>query len=489
MAASGAPKILIDESDVGPRPLNDGQLTDIGLVGLFPFGKKNVPTLVTSLADAVRRFAPQYAAGASGIPSLYGIYAQNARARVWVVNIDPTSVADVAASKTLSNAVPTVIATSTAVSGGPEYNNVLHEVLAASDGNANHWNLRLTQQTTGQVELWENLNTFTGSDNNLAAAGGPSEPNAGSKWVTVAKIANGRPVNSSAPMANGTLGTAQDSDYVGTVSGASRTGLHALDTVPTVRYIVTAQQTSPTVQSGLEAYVEARTVDDGTAIGLAFQPAGTSYNSASNGSLDSARMAMFYGAWISAVGPTELQNTLIIPDGHVAGTISKYAAHRSPANKEVFGLVSPQYALRQSEVDALSDVRINAVAAIPSAGIRIRSGWTTSSDTAWREFALRNQYDRMERILHDGLFWAVAEPDDPDTLWPQVAAQCNGFLERERVAGAIIGYLPTVVDDTNNSDADVEAGELNVDVRFRPAFPANYINLRLSRVRLTGSNS
>lgn len=476
-----APSIAIDESNVGTRRVVAPALSKIGLVGLFPFGPKNVAKEVTSLAEAVQQFCPQYVAGATGIPSLYGIYAQNANAVVEIVNIEPTSAAGVKASLNLSNATPTVIAAAQAIATGPEYNQITAQVSNPSDGVSTHWKLTLVQVTTGQSEVWDNLDT-NASNNNLAAAGGPAEPGKGSKWVNLTKSANGRPVNSGPTnLAGGTLGTAQASDYVGTVAGdGTKSGLYALDPVVDVRYILAAQMGGDaTVQSGLQTYVAGRSVGAGLVMGILNPPSGQDPATVSIGSLDSKRLGMFWPWLKSSAVPTALQNTWIAPDGFVAGLLSTLKPNRSTINKQLQGVTDLQYAPSDAQVDTLSDKRVNAITAVRGRGIRVRDGLTLSSDSAWSFWEMRAEYDAVETALWDGYAWVVGEPNIPGILWPQVESQGDAVLSAAQDDGTIVAYRPTKVVNTPD---DTAAGKLIVEAQAQFTVDARFVTIRIERV-------
>lgn len=78
-----------------------------------------------------------------------------------------------------------------ATSKGTWGNNVGWKVEAASDADANKFNLRL--RYLGETKLYENLNLFSTNDNSLTVLGDDV-----GNWVKLTKLANGRPVNSAA---------------------------------------------------------------------------------------------------------------------------------------------------------------------------------------------------------------------------------------------------------------------------------------------------
>lgn len=86
----------------------------------------------------------------------------------------------------------TELMTIAASSAGAWGNDVEYKVEAASDADANHFNLRL--RLYGKVKVVENLDISGTNDNTLVKLGADVDAN----WVTLTKLAAGRPVNNAA---------------------------------------------------------------------------------------------------------------------------------------------------------------------------------------------------------------------------------------------------------------------------------------------------
>lgn len=149
ITSSGRMTEIFGERDYG----NGGSVVGQGWLALVnkPFG-----TLVirrVAAADAVKAsFTDETAAGGGGTP---------------VLRVDASSV-------------------------GTWGNAVYYKVAAATDANADHFNL--TVKYLSQEVLYENLNIKTATDDNLAAAVGSDA----ARFVDLVKVANGRPVNTAA---------------------------------------------------------------------------------------------------------------------------------------------------------------------------------------------------------------------------------------------------------------------------------------------------
>lgn len=470
-----APSIVIDETNVGVRPVSLPALDVIGVVGTSNWGPVDTPTLVTSLAEFTQKFGG-YEVGLTGPLTMSAIYAQNARARTYFSRANPTSAAGAKATKTLSAKVKI-----DALNVGSEGNNV---GVAVAAGTTSGKKYTVTDANLGITEVWDNQGNTTVATNTFAAAGGPNEPGKGSQLVRFTSLADGDPSNAAASLlAGGTNGTAQDSDYVGAVGGGgSRTGLYAFDAISDVRYLLCAQQSSAAIQAALLAYAEGRSVKQGLVFAIVNTPPALDPGSVGIGTLDSDRAAIFW-PWLQSVAmPVAARGDYVAPDGFIAGLMSTQKPNRGPLNLPLYGITALQYAASDGQLDTLTDKRVNPIVAPRGRGVRPWGNLTLASDAAWSRIPIRQEYDAIEQAAWDGTAWVVGEPNDPDTLWPQVAGQMDAMLGQFQRDGTIVAFLPTVVDETNNTPDDVAAGKLTIDLRIQPTFSVEYVTIRIDRV-------
>lgn len=468
-----APSIQISEVNIGLRPVTAVQLNTIGLVGKFNWGPVNVATLIQSASDLKKQFGPTYETTLSGRISGDAIFAQNPRATVWVVRIAPTSVAAVKATVTL-NTFLRIDAKNT----GTEGNNIFYTVAAGTTSGKKY---TITDAVLGATEVWDNID-ISGSLDNTAAVGGPNEPGKGSVLVSFTKLLAGVPSNvGPVALPGGTNGTAVDADYIG-AAGTPNTGLYAFNGVHDVRYLVVAQQSSTTINTAVQTYAASRAVGDGLVYGILNTPSGQDPATVSIGSLDTFRAGMFW-PWVkSNAVPLLEQSNWVAPDGFVAGLKSTLNPNQAAGNKLLQGVLDLQYAAIDTQVDLLSNKRVNAITAVRNRGIRVRDDVTLSSDSAWVDAPIRNEYDTVEETTFDATAWVLDEPNIPDVLWPQVAAQLDEVLRGFKADGTIVGFLPTEVSVNNNPPADVAAGKLHADMRVAFTYPAKYLTISIDRV-------
>ena len=84
----------------------------------------------------------------------------------------------------------------------------------------------------------------------------------------------------------------------------------------------------------------------------------------------------------------------------------------------------------------------------------------------------------------ESLKWVTFEPNTPD-LWAQVKRELNNFLYGLWRRGALFGENPTeafevTCDHSNNSDVDIENGELSIALKIRAVKPTEFITISLS---------
>jgi phage tail sheath protein FI len=469
-----APGIVLDESDVGARPVTAAVLNKIGLVGHFNWGPVNTAVLVQSQRELDQQFGTTWETGLTGMLSGRGIYAQNGAAGVYVVRIAPSGVAAVKAAQTFSSKV-----TITALYPGTEGSVI---TVAIANGTSAGKKYTVTDSVLGVTEVWDNQTNTNSTTNTFANAGGPNEVGAGSDLVVFSYAADGDPSNAAAAALTGTAGTNGTpavADYVGAVSGSTRSGLYALDSVYDVRYILCAQQSNSTVTSGLQTYVAARGISQGLVMGIVVPPAATDPSAVSIGSLDSMRLGMFWPWMQSSAMPAAAQTAYVAPDGFIAGLLSTLAPNQGPLNKQLQGITALQYNASDAQVDTLADARVNPITNSRGRGFRVRNAATLSSDAAWAFWEIRSEYDAVETTLWDAYAWVVGEPNIPSRLWPDVEAQGDAVLAVFAGDGTIVGYKPTKV---VNTAADTAAGRLIIEHRIQFTVDARYITLRIARV-------
>ena len=113
--------------------------------------------------------------------------------------------------------------------------------------------------------------------------------------------------------------------------------------------------------------------------------------------------------------------------------------------------------------------------------------------TAFKYVPARRLSDFIEQSLQQSLKWAVFEPNEP-TLWAAITAQILPFMAGLYSAGAFTGAtakdaFSVTCDATTTSADDILRGVVNIQVKFNPAEPAEFVVLNVQIGALAGAAS
>ncbi len=211
----------------------------------------------------------------------------------------------------------------------------------------------------------------------------------------------------------------------------------------------------------------------------------------------------FYYPWMQVnddVGAGKNPTRFVPPSGFVAGMYARIDNSRgvwkAPAGTEanVIGPLALEYSVTDSEQDILNPIGVNCIRQFPASGIVIWGARTmgTLSDAEWRYVPVRRYAIYLEQSIYRGTQWAVFEPND-ERLWSSLAANITDFMMGEFRAGALAGSTPQQAFDVKcdadlNPPSEVDAGRVNMEVKFAPLKPAEFVIIRISqKVLLPGS--
>jgi phage tail sheath protein FI len=87
--------------------------------------------------------------------------------------------------------------------------------------------------------------------------------------------------------------------------------------------------------------------------------------------------------------------------------------------------------------------------------------------------------------IYRGIQWAVFEPNDED-LWSSLRLSIGSFMMNLFRQGAFQGATPTQAffvkcDNETTTQADIDAGIVNVLVGFAPLKPAEFVVVKISQ--------
>jgi uncharacterized protein len=205
--------------------------------------------------------------------------------------------------------------------------------------------------------------------------------------------------------------------------------------------------------------------------------------------------AAVYFPWLKATDPAGLSADPLSlpPSGYVAGMYAKIDAKRgvwkAPAGSEanLGGAVGLTKSLIDAEQDTLNPIGVNAIRSFPASGIVIWGARTlaTQSNPEYRYVPVRRTAIYLEQSIYNGIQWSVFEPNDED-LWASLRLNINAFMLLQFRNGGFQGRTPNDAffvkcDNQTTTQADIDAGIVNILVGFAPLKPAEFVVLKLTQ--------
>jgi phage tail sheath protein FI len=491
----------------------------------LPNGRAAQPLLVTSFTEFQRCFGGfrvdsflTYAARA---------FFENGGQRLYVVRVvgtptSPPSSPPVQLASTQSGPRPFGIS---AANEGAWGNQITVDIQNSSDGNtANNFKLVVTYASGAGpevVETYDNV-TFSGSPSSGVGSLTPADyartvVNGRSEYIAIlAPDFTSRPVNQTVTLSGGSDGPQpQLTDLAGqqAVDNAlTGTGLHALDKITDVNLIATpGYGDQNTVLAGM-SYCKTRKLQDcfflgdiGTVSSVqaarqqGAQPDLRNFTDARNFSLtfpgkSSGDYGAVYFPYVltnDPLGQGRNPKILLPPSPFMAGVYARIdnsrGVFKAPAGLEagVAGAVGVAADISDTEQDQLNPVGVNAIRAIPGAGIVSWGTRTIGSDPSWRYIPVRRMAIFLRVSIYNGIQFAVFEPND-EPLWAALRLNIRSFMLTQFRAGAFQGSKPddaffVKCDSSTTSQGDIDIGIVNILVGFAPLKPAEFVILKLSQ--------
>lgn len=200
-----------------------------------------------------------------------------------------------------------------------------------------------------------------------------------------------------------------------------------------------------------------------------------------------------YGPWIQCQDPASSvtgATRLTAPGGAVLGQYSRNDVLRGvqkvPAGiTSTVKAVAPYVRFTNTQLDGLNQVGYNVIRTVPGSGVCVMGGRTTDPSTAGKYVNVRRTLMFLESRLSSLTQFAVFENNDPST-WEMIEATLAQFLTTFWQGGGLKGSTAAeaffvTCDSTNNSDADIQAGNVNVDVGVALESPAEFIVIRIGQ--------
>jgi len=492
----------------------------------LPNGHVAQPLLVTSFTEYQRNFGGFRAD--SFLTYCARAFFENGGQRLYVIRVvgipgsPPGSPPSLAATRASSPAgAPFGIS---AANEGVWGNQITVSIANSSDGNTtNNFKLVVNYDSGAGSEIVETYDNVTWSGSPTSATGPtPADyvrtvVNRRSEYIAIlGPDFTSRPANQTIALSGGNDGPLpQTTDLIGqeaadnTVSG---TGLHALDKITDVNLIAIPGYGDPaTVDAGM-SYCKTRKLQDCFFIGdigtissvpaarqQGQQPDLNTISDARNFSVnfpgksfgDYGAVYFPYVLTDDPLGTGRNPTILLPPSPFMAGVYARIdnsrGVFKAPAGLEagIAGAVGLASAISDTEQDQLNPVGVNAIRAIPGAGIVSWGTRTIGSDPSWRYIPVRRIAIFLRVSIYNGIQFAVFEPND-EPLWAALRLNIRSFMLTQFRAGAFQGSKPddaffVKCDNSTTTQADIDIGIVNILVGFAPLKPAEFVILKLSQ--------
>jgi phage tail sheath protein FI len=200
-----------------------------------------------------------------------------------------------------------------------------------------------------------------------------------------------------------------------------------------------------------------------------------------------------YFPWVRSLDPAGGSGDPILlpPAGCVAGLYARIDASRgvwkAPAGTEagLNGVVGLAAELSDVDHGNLNPRGVDVIRRFPGVGVVAFGARTVTADPQWRYVPVRRTAIMLRVSIYNGIQWAVFEPND-EPLWSQLRLSIGSFMTTLFRQGAFQGATPSQAffvkcDAETTTQADIDAGVVNVLVGFAPLKPAEFVVVKISQ--------
>jgi len=295
-------------------------------------------------------------------------------------------------------------------------------------------------------------------------------------------------------------GEPSEAQFIG--DPVARTGLYAMDRV-SIQLLACPETRSPALVAAALTYCENR----GDAMFVGSAPFGSDLD-AIQAFAEPLRAKKVYGAlyapWIRVLNPLDVggQDPVlwIPPDGHVLGVYSRIAQSRgvqhAPAGDtaRLNNALAVEFSMTDTDhTQLVKNAGVNGIRVAPGAGIVIDASRTLSTDVRWLFVNVRRLFNFVKSSLKDGLRVIAQEPNTAALRRTVRFNIVHPFLLGLWRQGAFGSDPPEhvftiVCDETNNPPAEVNLGNLRVEIYFYPVKPAETVVVSIGQLE-TGATA
>lgn len=212
-------------------------------------------------------------------------------------------------------------------------------------------------------------------------------------------------------------------------------------------------------------------------------------------SLPTSGYAAVYYPWvyISDPSPDAVRGGIrkVPPGASVVGMILRTDTSRgvfkAPAGvaATLSGVVANEIRLTNAQLDDLAGMNVNVVRPVPGAGIAAMGARTRAFGTTDQYISVRRTINYVKKRAVEVSRFALFEPNTP-TLWEQLRVANGAFLSELWQIGGLAGLdfsqaYYVKCDGENNTTQTISNGEVHVEIGIAPAFPAEFIVIRVGQ--------
>ncbi len=210
-----------------------------------------------------------------------------------------------------------------------------------------------------------------------------------------------------------------------------------------------------------------------------------------------ARNSAMFFPWVRSPDPL-YQGALkeFPPCGFVAGVFARTDTTRgvwkAPAGTDasIAGATDLNVTMSDAQNGQLNQIGVNCILKRPPYGTLVWGARTLDGDdqkgSEWKYAPVRRLALFLEESLYRGTQWVVFEPND-EPLWAQIRLNIGAFLNNLFRQGAFQGKTPREAyfvkcDKETTTQANIDAGVVNVLVGFAPLKPAEFVILQIQQI-------
>jgi phage tail sheath protein FI len=215
----------------------------------------------------------------------------------------------------------------------------------------------------------------------------------------------------------------------------------------------------------------------------------TAFNQSPVPSMNGRENGVLYFPRVVVVDPLQQASPrTVVACGAVAGLFAKLDKQRgvwkSPAGNSAMlsGITGLQVQVNDRDNEVLNPAGINCLRQFNGRHV-VWGARTLSPDNEWKYIPVRRLALFIETSIAEGISWAAFEPNE-EPLWAKLRAATGEFLHGLFRQGAFPGSTPREAYYVNcgtdtTTQADLDAGHINIEVGFAPLRPAEFIVIRI----------